>query len=168
MTLTPLNDAIRLGPEYQEPARDQQAFLKDGSEVVVQCTLSRTAVLRRPGDFTSRWLERLDQVLVDAATLRWQPLPDAQVRQAGARGRSRRTIKPRSRALKICRQCKRDSFQTPFHNKGDHGNLCIKCVAGDREKHRKPCVCGCGVLARPHERYASIDCARRHQVEEPA
>jgi hypothetical protein len=130
---------------------------------VLQCTLARTAVVRRVDDHTSRWLEQLDAVLVDAETLEWQDLPNLAVRQAGARGRSR--AKSRSRNLRVCRVCKRDSFQARFYSKGLHGgNLCVECSTALREKRRVACACGCGVLARKNEKYATVACARRHRA----
>lgn len=141
MTLVPLNDAIRLGPEYQEPARDQRAWLVDGTEVVMQCALSRTAVLRRVDDVTSRWLELLDAVLVDPDALQWQPMAAVDSRKAAARGRAHqtgkmRTASPRSRNLRICRGCGRDSFQVKMRPSANHGGLCVECEAA-RQRARE-------------------------------
>ncbi len=84
-----LADVIAGADPLTEPARAQVARL-DGHEVLVICTLERTAVVRVKGDRELR-LVRLDRLEVDPESLIWQQKTDlTQVQVWKLRARQRR------------------------------------------------------------------------------
>lgn len=129
-SLTCLADLLSLHPA-EIPRREQRAWLDGVDPVVLQCCLTRVAVIRRLPDIGYRELVLLNRVYVEEETLAWEGELDAQRRRSAARGRG---MARRNRRSLVCRSCGKE-------RDGDDlaritGSLCQPCKTEQARQRR--------------------------------